>query len=90
MGAGRAARRRGSVISVTHPRLAVRRAAFAVRLLQFLSGEGSQLEMSPMGVKITLLEATTSLLSKWGSWAPRPVSAHVGSLRTGFLRMREK
>lgn len=81
---------KGTKEPVTHLRLAVRRAAFAVRLLQFLSGEGSQLEGSPMGVKINLLEATTSLLSKWGSWAPRPVSAHVGSLRTVFLRMREK
>lgn len=72
VGAGRAARRRGSMSKgtkepVTHPRLAVRRAAFVVRLLQFLSEEGSQLEMSPVDVKTNLLEATTSLLSKWGS-----------------------
>lgn len=82
---------KGTKEPVTHPRLAVRRAAFAVRLLQFLSGEGSQLEMSPMGVKINLLEATTSLLSKGvlGS-KTGPVRTHVDSLRTGFLRMREK
>lgn len=48
----------------THPKLVGKGAAFPVKLFQFLSGKGSQVEITPTDVKMALLEST-SLLSKW-------------------------
>lgn len=68
--AGRTSRRREIVSQstkepATHPKLVGKGAAFPVKLFQFLSGEGSQVEIAPTDIKMALLEAT-SLLSKWG------------------------